>query len=102
VTNELEAEPDAAAAVFGDRLDLARRFTEALAEHGEQRGLIGPLEVPRLWSRHILNSVVAAPFFTGRVADVGSGAGLPGLVLAIAGPTWSSRSSSRWSAAPCG
>lgn len=86
VTNELEAEPDAAAAVFGDRIDLARRFTQALAEHGEQRGLIGPLEVPRLWSRHILNSAVAAPFFTGRVADVGSGAGLPGIVLAIARP----------------
>ncbi|WP_424708695.1 16S rRNA (guanine(527)-N(7))-methyltransferase RsmG [Microbacterium sp. SLBN-111] len=86
MTNELEAEPDAAAAVFGDRIDLARRFTQALAEHGEQRGLIGPLEVPRLWSRHILNSAVAAPFFTGRVADVGSGAGLPGIVLAIARP----------------
>ncbi len=86
VTDELEAEPDAAAAVFGDRIDLARRFTAALAEHGEERGLIGPLEVPRLWTRHILNSAVAAPFFDGRVADVGSGAGLPGLVLAIARP----------------
>ncbi|MCC4247923.1 16S rRNA (guanine(527)-N(7))-methyltransferase RsmG [Microbacterium testaceum] len=84
--SELEAEPDAAATVFGERIDLARRFTAALAEHGEQRGLIGPLEVPRLWTRHILNSAVAAPFFTGRVADVGSGAGLPGLVLAIARP----------------
>jgi 16S rRNA (guanine527-N7)-methyltransferase len=86
VESELEAEPDAAATVFGERIDLARRFTAALAEHGEQRGLIGPLEVPRLWTRHILNSAVAAPFFTGRVADVGSGAGLPGLVLAIARP----------------
>ncbi|RWR19976.1 16S rRNA (guanine(527)-N(7))-methyltransferase RsmG [Microbacterium enclense] len=86
VTDELEAEPDAAAAVFGDRIDLARGFTAALAEHGEERGLIGPLEVPRLWTRHILNSAVAAPFFDGRVADVGSGAGLPGLVLAIARP----------------
>jgi len=86
VDNELEAEPDAAVAVFGDRIDLARRFTSALATHGEERGLIGPLEVPRLWTRHILNSAVAAPFFTGRVADVGSGAGLPGLVLAIARP----------------
>ncbi|MFX5692933.1 RsmG family class I SAM-dependent methyltransferase, partial [Acinetobacter baumannii] len=72
MTNELEAEPDAAASVFGDRIDLARQFTQALAKHGEQRGLIGPLEVARLWSRHILNSAVAAPFFTGRVADVGS------------------------------
>lgn len=86
MTDELEAEPDAAAAVFGDRIELARGFTAALAEHGEERGLIGPLEVPRLWTRHILNSAVAAPFFDGRVADVGSGAGLPGLVLAIARP----------------
>ncbi|MFF8187006.1 16S rRNA (guanine(527)-N(7))-methyltransferase RsmG [Microbacterium sp. NPDC016588] len=84
--NQLEAEPDAAAALFGERIDLARRFTSALAARGEERGLIGPLEVPRLWTRHILNSAVAAPFFEGRVADVGSGAGLPGLVLAIARP----------------
>jgi 16S rRNA (guanine527-N7)-methyltransferase len=83
---ELENEPDAARVVFGDRLDLARRFTAALAEHGEERGLIGPQELPRLWTRHILNSAVAAPLFRGRVGDVGSGAGLPGLVLAIARP----------------
>ena len=82
----LEPEPPAAATVFGDRVDLARRFTAALAEHGEERGLIGPLELPRLWSRHILNSAVIAPLFHGRVGDVGSGAGLPGLVLAIARP----------------
>ena len=83
---ELENEPDVARVVFGDRLDLARRFTTALAEHGEERGLIGPQELPRLWTRHILNSAVAAPLFRGRVGDVGSGAGLPGLVLAIARP----------------
>lgn len=84
----LEAEPAEAAALFGDRIDLARAYTQALAEHGEERGLIGPLEVPRLWSRHILNSAVTAPLFPegGRVGDVGSGAGLPGLVLAIARP----------------
>ncbi|WP_456284232.1 16S rRNA (guanine(527)-N(7))-methyltransferase RsmG [Microbacterium sp. JZ101] len=84
----LEAEPAEAAALFGDRIDLARTYTQALAEHGEERGLIGPLEVPRLWSRHILNSAVTAPLFPegGRVGDVGSGAGLPGLVLAIARP----------------
>lgn len=86
VVGELEAEPDVAVSIFGDRIDLARRFAAALAEHGEERGLIGPLEVPRLWTRHILNSAVAAPFFHGRVADVGSGAGLPGIVLAIARP----------------
>lgn len=67
---------------------MARAFTAALAEHGEERGLIGPLEPPRLWTRHILNSAVAAPLFSAgaRVGDVGSGAGLPGLVLAIARP----------------
>ncbi len=84
--SQLEAEPAAAAEIFGDRLELARRFTQALAEHGEERGLIGPLEVPRLWTRHILNSAVAAPLFEGRAADIGSGAGLPGIVLAIARP----------------
>ena len=82
----LEAEPDPAATIFGDRLEQARLFTEALARHGEERGLIGPLELPRLWSRHVLNSAVIAPLFSGRVADIGSGAGLPGLVLAIARP----------------
>jgi 16S rRNA (guanine527-N7)-methyltransferase len=83
---DVEPEPTTAAAVFGDRIELARAFAAALAAHGEERGLIGPLELPRLWSRHILNSAVVAPLFTGRVGDVGSGAGLPGLVLAIARP----------------
>jgi 16S rRNA (guanine527-N7)-methyltransferase len=82
----VEAEPAVAAQVFGARIDLARQFTQALAEHGEERGLIGPLEPPRLWTRHVLNSAVVAPLFSGRVGDVGSGAGLPGLVLAIARP----------------
>lgn len=83
---EIEVEPAAAQRIFGERIDLARRFTTALGAHGEERGLIGPLEPPRLWTRHILNSAVIAPLFSGRVADVGSGAGLPGLVLAIARP----------------
>lgn len=84
----IESEPAAAAEIFGARLDLARRFTAALAAQGEERGLIGPLEPPRLWTRHILNSAIAAPLFPagGRVGDVGSGAGLPGVVLAIARP----------------
>lgn len=82
----LEAEPAVAAQLFGDRIDLARAFTEALAREGETRGLIGPLELPRLWTRHILNSAIAAPVFQGSVADIGSGAGLPGIVLAIARP----------------
>lgn len=83
---EVELEPATAAELFGDRIDVARQFTDALAREGEERGLIGPLELPRLWTRHILNSVIAAPLFHGRVADIGSGAGLPGLVLAIARP----------------
>ncbi|SDQ15461.1 16S rRNA (guanine527-N7)-methyltransferase [Curtobacterium sp. UNCCL20] len=84
----LETEPAAAATLFGDRIDLARSFTNELARRGEELGLIGPLELPRLWTRHILNSAVLAPLLEerGRVADVGSGAGLPGLVLAIARP----------------
>lgn len=84
----LEAEPAAAGVLFGDRLDVARSFTNELARRGEELGLIGPLELPRLWTRHILNSAVLAPLLEehGRVADVGSGAGLPGLVLAIARP----------------
>lgn len=86
VSSELEQEPAAASTLFGGRIELARAFTAALAEQGEERGLIGPLEVPRLWTRHILNSAIAAPLFHGSVADVGSGAGLPGIVLAIARP----------------
>ncbi|WP_374199063.1 16S rRNA (guanine(527)-N(7))-methyltransferase RsmG [Microbacterium sp. KKR3/1] len=83
---ETEDEPAVAAELFGDRIDLARAFTASLAREGEERGLIGPLELPRLWTRHILNSVIAAPLFHGSVADIGSGAGLPGIVLAIARP----------------
>ncbi|MDX2025350.1 16S rRNA (guanine(527)-N(7))-methyltransferase RsmG [Microcella sp.] len=84
----IEPEPAGAALVFGEHLDRARQFTADLAQHGETLGLIGPLEAARLWSRHIINCGVVAPYLTsgGRVADVGSGAGLPGLVLAIARP----------------
>ncbi|WP_280674703.1 16S rRNA (guanine(527)-N(7))-methyltransferase RsmG [Cryobacterium sp. CG_9.6] len=83
----LEAEPDAAATLFGDQLEVARSFTKNLADQGEELGLIGPLELPRLWSRHILNCAAMATLLRpGRVGDVGSGAGLPGLVLAIARP----------------
>src|SRR6218665_361847 len=60
---ELEVEPAVAVELFGDRIDVARQFTTALARAGEERGLIGPLELPRLWTRHILNSVIAAPLF---------------------------------------
>lgn len=84
---DVEIEPAQAVELFGDRIELARSFTANLALQGEERGLIGPLELPRLWSRHILNSAIVAPLLhPGVVGDVGSGAGLPGLVLAIARP----------------
>jgi 16S rRNA (guanine527-N7)-methyltransferase len=84
---EREQEPAVAAEIFGTRIGLARTFTDSLATFGEEYGLIGPLELPRLWSRHILNCAVVAPLLRpGLVGDVGSGAGLPGIVLAIARP----------------
>ena len=78
----------AAAAVFGERLELARRYAELLAGIGVERGLLGPREVDRIWERHILNSVALAELVGqgARVVDIGSGAGLPGLPLAIARP----------------
>lgn len=74
--------------VFSSRLDLAQRYVESLATDGVVRGLIGPREVPRLWDRHILNSAVVVPRIAegAQIADVGTGAGLPGLVWAIARP----------------
>lgn len=84
---DLEKEPASAGLLLGERLDLARRYTEDLARRGEELGLIGPLELPRLWTRHVLNCALVAPLLRpGLVGDVGSGAGLPGLVLAIARP----------------
>jgi 16S rRNA (guanine527-N7)-methyltransferase len=79
---------DRVSSVFGDRIALAERFVELLAEHGVARGLIGPREVDRLWDRHVLNSAVVAEVLPlrARVVDVGSGAGLPGVPLAIARP----------------
>jgi len=74
--------------VFGDRLPLAERYVDLLASAGVERGLIGPREVPRLWERPVLNCAVVVPRVPveASVADVGSGAGLPGLVWAIARP----------------
>ncbi|MEU4156248.1 16S rRNA (guanine(527)-N(7))-methyltransferase RsmG [Actinoplanes sp. NPDC026670] len=83
------AEPPAAAVVvFGDRLELAGRYAELLATDGVVRGLIGPREAPRLWERHLVNCGVMAEMIPAgaSVVDVGSGAGLPGLVLAVARP----------------
>lgn len=80
--------PPAASAVFGDRLAVARQYADLLAGAGVERGLIGPREVDRLWDRHILNSAAVGELIEpgARVLDIGSGAGLPGLPLAIARP----------------
>ena len=84
----IEAEPTETAELVGDRIDVLRAFVEDLASRGEELGLIGPLELPRLWTRHILNSAVLAPLIRtgGRVADIGTGGGMPGLVLGIVRP----------------
>ncbi|SBV28893.1 16S rRNA m(7)G-527 methyltransferase [Micromonospora krabiensis] len=78
----------AARTLFGDRLDLAAAYAELLATDGVVRGLIGPREAPRIWDRHLLNCAAVAERISegATVLDVGSGAGLPGLVLAIARP----------------
>ncbi|MEP6629158.1 MAG: 16S rRNA (guanine(527)-N(7))-methyltransferase RsmG [Lapillicoccus sp.] len=84
---EVPPTPAAAATVFGTRLELAERYVALLADTGISHGLIGPREAPRLWDRHVLNSAVVADLFgPGEVADIGSGAGLPGIPLAIVRP----------------
>jgi hypothetical protein len=81
--------PPAAAAVFGPALDGARAFAAMLATRGVEWGLIGPHEVTRLWDRHLLNCAVVADLIGSRyrtLVDIGSGAGLPGIVLAMMRP----------------
>lgn len=88
VSRETPPPPDVAAGVFHDQLPLMSRYAGILATDGVERGMIGPREVPRLWDRHLVNSGVVLPRLPqgATVADVGSGAGLPGLVWAIGRP----------------
>lgn len=83
-----ESEPASAARIFGLNIDKARAYTAALIADGETLGLLGPREYPRIWTRHVLNSAVVAELVPAgvTVADVGSGAGLPGIPMAIAQP----------------
>jgi 16S rRNA (guanine527-N7)-methyltransferase len=80
--------PKAAVAVFGAALPLAERYAAVLADAGVERGLIGPGEADRLWDRHLLNCAALAELVPhkGVLADLGSGAGLPGLVIAMLRP----------------
>lgn len=80
--------PEEAAAVFGARLPVLQAYAELLSGAGVERGLLGPRETPRLWQRHLLNCAGLAELVQpGQVVlDLGSGAGLPGLVLAAARP----------------
>lgn len=85
----IEPVPEGAEGVFGDGWSKANQFAGLLVAEGELRGLIGPRELPRLWSRHLLNSTAVVPFVpsnTRDFADVGSGAGFPGIIVAIMRP----------------
>jgi len=83
-----EAEPDTAEGIFGSQIGLARQYAQKLANDSDELGLLGPRELDKIWSRHILNSAVVAELVKPGelVVDVGSGAGLPGIPMAIAAP----------------
>jgi 16S rRNA (guanine527-N7)-methyltransferase len=88
VSAPLPAPSADAVEVFGSALPLAQRYAEWLADAGVVRGLLGPREVPRIWERHLVNSAVVAPALPpdALVVDIGSGAGLPGIPLALVRP----------------
>ena len=88
--DQLDFPPPSAEAIaeFGDSLAKAQRYVELLASDGVTRGLIGPRETSRLWDRHLVNCALVADLLPeqGELVDIGSGAGLPGIVLAMLRP----------------
>lgn len=88
MTDSIEQEPAFARELFGSRIELARGYTSLLARDSETFGLLGPRELPRIWSRHVINSALLSELVPdgSKVVDVGSGAGLPGIPMAIAQP----------------
>ena len=87
-SGQVESVPPAAVTVFGDSLPLVQRYVALLTGPGVERGLLGPRESDRIWTRHLLNSAALAEFVPAgaEVVDIGSGAGLPGIPLALARP----------------
>jgi len=80
--------PRAAGEIFGEHLPLAVRYADLLVSTGIEHGLVGPREAPKVWERHLVNCAVVESLLPhrSRLIDIGSGAGLPGVALAIARP----------------